>query len=83
MNDSYDTYIETVTDFIGEYCDRERIQRDDFEDFPLTDDNWNRLDDLFFDKMKEVIEEDKDYWNQRYKYTKDNQYINPDGSIDF
>ena len=57
MNDSYETYIETVTDFIGEYCDRERIQRDDFEDFQMTYDNWNRLDDLFFDKMKEVIEE--------------------------
>ena len=33
MNDSYDTYIETVTAFIGEYCDMERIQREDFEDF--------------------------------------------------
>ena len=33
--------------------------------------------------MEEVIEEDKAFWNQRYKYTKDNQYINPDGSIDF
>jgi hypothetical protein len=54
MNDSYDTYIETVTAFIGEYCDMERIQR---EDCSLTDDNWNRLDDLFFDKMKEAIEE--------------------------
>ena len=33
--------------------------------------------------MKGVVEEDSTYWNQDVKYTKDGQYINSDGSIDF
>ena len=64
MNKAYDTYIEEITAFIGEYCDRETIQRDEYcSGVPLLktvtydNDNWLRLDDIFFDKMKEAIEE--------------------------
>ena len=49
------SFIEQVTELIGEHCSRDRIQKEDCPDFELTDKRWDRLNTIVEDSITEQI----------------------------